>query len=72
VRASTNPRIGDTWSAVLEEALRPFADYEDAVLHEAARGVNADGIVTRNPADFAKAALPIYSPQDLVQALAQA
>lgn len=37
----------------LQGALRiPFKDFEDAVLHEAARLVNADVIVTRNTADF--------------------
>lgn len=55
---------------VLETALAlGFADYEDAVLHEAARQVSAQGIVTRNPRHFKKAALPGYTPEELSRAL---
>lgn len=55
---------------VLEAALQlPFKDYEDAVVHEAARHAGAQGIVTRNEADFARATLRIYTPQTLVQML---
>jgi predicted nucleic acid-binding protein len=55
---------------VLEAALTlGFADYEDAVLHEAARQVGAQGIVTRNPRHFKKAVLPIYTPEELSRAL---
>lgn len=56
--------------AVLETALDlGFADYEDAVIHEAARQVSAQGIVTRNPRHFKKAALPVYTPEELSRAL---
>ena len=56
--------------AVLETALElGFADYEDAVLHEAARQIGASGIVTRNPGHFKKASLSIYSPEELTRAL---
>jgi predicted nucleic acid-binding protein len=56
--------------AVLETALDlGFTDYEDAVLHEAARQVSAQGIVTRNSRHFKKAALPIYTPEQLSRAL---
>ena len=56
--------------AVLETALElGFADYEDAVLHEAARQIGAQGIVTRNPRHFKKASVSIYSPEELSQAL---
>jgi len=43
-----------------------FPDYEDAVLHEAARHAGATGIVTRDPAGFAHATLHIYSPDELL------
>lgn len=43
-----------------------FSDYEDAVLHEAARQRGVDGIVTRNTKDFAKAELDIYEPAALL------
>ena len=56
--------------AVLETALElGFADYEDAVLHEAARQIDAQAIVTRNPRHFKKASVSIYSPEELSQAL---
>jgi len=56
--------------AVLETALElGFADYEDAVLHEAARQIGATAIVTRNPRHFKKAALSVYSPEELSRAL---
>jgi hypothetical protein len=42
-----------------------FKDFEDAVLHEAAKQVKVQGIVTRNAKDFKKATLSIYSPEEL-------
>ncbi len=51
---------------VLEDALDiGFADYEDGVLHEAGRRVGVDAIVTRNPGDFKKATVPVYTPTQL-------
>ncbi|MBD3392655.1 MAG: PIN domain-containing protein [Chitinivibrionales bacterium] len=56
--------------AVLGEALAlPFGDFEDAVVHQAAVGVNADGIVTCNPRDFQNATVAVYSPRQLISAL---
>lgn len=43
-----------------------FADYEDAVLHEAAVAAGASAIVTRNGRDFVKAALPVFDPVELL------
>lgn len=55
---------------VLQSALETdFEDFEDAVLHEAGRLAFADGIVTRNIRDFARATLAVYSPHELVAAL---
>jgi predicted nucleic acid-binding protein len=57
---------------VLEAALElDFADFEDAVLHEAARHADADVIVTRNPSDFKKATLTILAPEECAQIVAQ-
>ena len=57
--------------AVLESALElSFSDYEDAVLHEAARIAEAEGIVTRNGADFKEATLPVFAPMELMAAIA--
>ncbi len=55
---------------VLERALDlGFSDYEDAVLHEAARQSGAEAIVTRNRSDFANSEIPVYSPEELAEAL---
>ena len=57
--------------AVLTAALAlDFDDYEDAVVHEAAVAVDADAIVTRNGADFAGSAVPIFTPGELLAAIA--
>lgn len=51
---------------VLEQALRlPFRDFEDAVLHEAARLNSVDMIVTRNVGDFRHATIPVRLPCNL-------
>lgn len=54
--------------SVLSDALEAgFKDYEDAVLHEAARQAGASAIVTRDPTGFARSKLHIYSPPELLQ-----
>jgi hypothetical protein len=47
-----------------------LSDYEDAVLHEAARAVGATAIITRNGRDSADSAIPSLDPQDLLAAIA--
>jgi predicted nucleic acid-binding protein len=55
---------------VLDRALDlDFADFEDAVVHEAARNAGAAAIVTRDGDDFAAATLPIFDPQELLAAI---
>lgn len=44
-----------------------FADYEDAVLHEAARHAGMHCIVTRNVQDFAAARLVVWEPSEFLQ-----
>jgi len=57
--------------AVLQSALSlGFSDYENAVLHEAARHAGLDGIVTRDAAGFRRATLSVYRPDELLQMLA--
>ncbi len=52
--------------SVLESALRlPFKDFEDAVLHEAARYSNVDVIVTRNVTDLKSSSIPVQLPGSL-------
>lgn len=56
--------------AILEAALvSRLADFEDAVMHEAAVHAGAQGIVTRDPAGFKGARLPVYTPDELWKAL---
>ena len=56
--------------SVLEEAIKSkFSDFKDSVLHEAAKQSCVQGIVTRNPKDFKKATLSIYSPEELYKLL---
>jgi len=43
-----------------------FKDFEDAVLHEAAAAAHAEYIVTRNPGDFKKAGIPVYTPTEML------
>ena len=53
--------------SVLKSALElSFSDFEDAVLHEAGRVSGVAAIVTRNTRDFAKATLPVLSPDELL------
>ena len=47
-----------------------FADYEDAVLHEAAVAAGAVAIVTRNQADFARSSVPVLGPAELLAVIA--
>ncbi len=45
-----------------------LSDFEDAVLHEAARQVGAQAIVSRNRSDFRGCELPVYLPEELNRA----
>lgn len=54
---------------VLRRALAiDSADFEDAVLYEAARGVGVEAIVTRDPAGFRASELPVLSPEECLGA----
>ena len=56
---------------VLDRALDvEFSDYEDAVLHEAARAVGADAIVTRDRDDFVHSEIPALEPNELLAVVA--
>jgi len=46
-----------------------FADYEDAVLHEAALSAGAAAIVTRNGKDFVRSTIPVFDPPELLAAI---
>jgi predicted nucleic acid-binding protein len=49
-----------------------FADFEDAVLHEAASVGGMAAIVTRDRPGFANATLPIFDPHELLAAVTAA
>ena len=52
--------------AILESALKSgFADFEDAVIHEAADHAGAEAIVTRNLKDFKKSRIAVYHSIEL-------
>jgi hypothetical protein len=58
---------------VLDRALDlDFTDFEDAVLHEAARNAGAAAIVTRHGVAFVNATVPVFDPQELLAAVAAA
>lgn len=55
---------------ILENATRlNFSDFEDAVLHEAARHVDANAIVSRDIKGFKQATIQTYTPEELFNML---
>jgi predicted nucleic acid-binding protein len=55
---------------VVDGALKlGFADFEDAVIHEAAALAGATAIVTRNGRDFRGAAIAVFDPNEMLAAL---
>jgi len=46
-----------------------FKDFEDAVQYASASDARMDAIVTRDPADFVGATLPVLTPADLLRQL---
>lgn len=65
--------VADVDRDVLDRALDlDFADFEDAVVHEAARASGASAIVTRDGGDFTNASLPVFDPHELLAAIAAA
>ena len=56
--------------SVLDGAIRSkVADYEDAVISEAARHIGADAVVTRNVRDFRASGIRVYSPVEMLKIL---
>jgi predicted nucleic acid-binding protein len=56
--------------AVLMRALDAgFADFEDAVLVEAARASGVEAVITRDRAGFASSTLPVFTPEAFLAAL---
>jgi predicted nucleic acid-binding protein len=56
--------------SILERALEgKYKDFEDGVLVEAAREVEAKAIITRNIRNFKKSVVPAYSPLEMLKML---
>ncbi len=54
--------------SVIQAALNaPQADFEDAVLAQAAIASSASAIITRNPKDFVGCGLPVYTPLEWLE-----
>ncbi len=69
-RLCTVFEVAPIQKAVLDRALDlPFTDFEDAVIHEAARNAVADAIVTRDLGGFTAATIRIVSPTELLSIL---
>ena len=47
----------------------PVSDFEDAVMIETAQRSRMDCIITRNTKDYAKASLPVYTPDEFLARL---
>lgn len=47
----------------------PVSDFEDAVMIETAQRNRMDCIITRNTKDYAKASLPVYTPDEFLTRL---
>ena len=64
-------RVAPITDIVLRSALaRNFADFEDAVIDAAAEHVGVDAIVTRDAAGFRASSIPVFSPPEVLQAIA--
>lgn len=47
----------------------PVSDFEDAIMIETAQRSRMDCIITRNTKDYAKASLPVYTPDEFLTRL---
>lgn len=47
------------------------SDYEDAVMIETAARTQMDAIVTRNTKDYSKSAVPVLTPEELIQKISE-
>jgi predicted nucleic acid-binding protein len=55
------------WDILSDALSLNFPDFEDAVLHEAARHAGAAGLVTRDVRGFKRSKLRVYSPIELLK-----
>jgi predicted nucleic acid-binding protein len=58
----------DLTLSVLDKALSSsISDFEDAVQYFSSQSFVADCIITRNPKDFEKSSVPVYTPIEFLQ-----
>lgn len=58
-------------SNVISNALDiDWDDFEDAVQYSVGESITVDYIITRNPSDYAKSAIAVISPEDLLNMVA--
>ncbi|MFB6263103.1 MAG: PIN domain-containing protein [Bradymonadaceae bacterium] len=64
-----NHEVAAVGGDVLRSALdADLSDFEDGVLHEAARRHHVDLLITRNASDFEQGGLPVSTPSEYVAA----
>lgn len=64
--------VEDTFSTDCRLALSsPIKDYEDTIMIQTAIRIGTDCIVTRNLKDYRLAALPVFSPEEFLEKLAE-
>jgi predicted nucleic acid-binding protein len=58
----------DVGDSIIQEALESdFSDFEDAVQYYTAVHNGIDYIITRNPTDFKKSKIPVYTPKEFIE-----
>ncbi len=63
-------KVEDTAGADCLHALpSDISDYEDAIMAETAKRIEADCIVTRNEKDYKNSDVAVYSPSDFIRKL---
>lgn len=69
-RLATFCRIATVDDSIIRQALAgDFKDFEDAIQYNAAIASQLDGIVTRNPNDFANSTIPVFTPEKLIETI---
>ncbi|MBO7440656.1 MAG: hypothetical protein J6U21_13365 [Bacteroidales bacterium] len=59
-------------SKTINESLcSDFQDFEDAIQYHSALRENADIIITRNKKDFSASKIPVFTPQEFLDAVAE-
>lgn len=64
--------VEDTFSTDCQLAIgSPMKDYEDAIMVQTGLRVGADCIVTRNLKDYVLSELPVFSPEEFLEKVAE-